>query len=105
MLAALRRNYRRRIRDELDREPEDPWSLLFGPHFSNPMFKPARVSQLGGGITADEIRAIDPGDLISQRSAAVLKKKWCEARFLYTAGYENIQQSGQNHESRFNHYA
>ena len=105
MLASLARDCGRKSRDDLDREPEDPWSLSFGPLYNDPSFKPPRTSQLAGGVTLEEIDDIDPSILIRERPVAVLKKKWGEVRSAYTVAYENYQQSGQNDESCFSNFA
>jgi hypothetical protein len=95
MTIARRLLSRPRDRDELDREPVNPWDDHIAPLFNDSNFAPVACDTVCDGITAADISSIDPSQLPHQRSSSKLSEKWAKLRSEYTKTLDNFQRSGQ----------
>jgi hypothetical protein len=86
---------RPRDREELHREPVNPWDDHIAPLFNDSNFAPVTCDTVCDGITTADISGIDPPQLPHQRSSSQLSEKWAKLRSEYTKTLDNFQRSGQ----------
>jgi hypothetical protein len=95
MTSARRLLSRPRERDELDREPINPWDDHICPLFNDRSFAPACNELLCDGITASDVAGIEPLRVEHERTSSQLADKWAKLRSEYTKCVERYQRSGQ----------
>jgi hypothetical protein len=94
-----------RDRDELDREPLDPWELI-AEVFNSEDFKPDAIDELYNGVKAMDILDLDPSKAsCPDRASCTLSAKWGQFRKGYTRVLSNFTASGQNDPDVFPNYA
>ena len=94
-----------KTRDELDREPVDPWTDAMAPLFNDVFFRPHPISSLAGGVTREDIASIDLSNRVHERPAGVLKRKFGEFTSMYGTSLAKYELSGQGYPDSFVHFS
>jgi hypothetical protein len=85
-----------RDRDELDREPLEPWGLI-AELFNSEDFKPDAIDELYNGVKAADILDLDPSKAsCPDRASCTLSAQWGQIWSGYTRVLSNFTASGQN---------
>jgi hypothetical protein len=105
MTSARRLLSRPRDRDELDREPVNPWDVHMAPLFNDSRFAPVACKALCDGITAADVFGVDPSKLVHQRTSSQLSEKWAKLQSEYTKILDSFQRSGQHECDVFPRFA
>jgi hypothetical protein len=86
-----------RDREELDREPLDPWKLI-AELFNSESFKPDALNELCDVIKATYIPDIDPSIAsYPDRASCTLSENWGQFRSAYTRVRRNFSASGRKY--------
>jgi hypothetical protein len=94
-----------RDRDELDREPLDPWELI-AEVVNSEDFKPDAIDELYNVAKAMETLDLDPSKAsCPDRASCTLSAKWGQFRNGYTRVLSKFTASGQNDPEAFPNYA
>ena len=93
-----------KTRDELDREPVDPWTDAIALLFNDVLFRPHPISSLADGVMRDDIASIDPSNRVHERPAAVLERNFGEFESMFGTSLAKYESSSHGDPDSFVHF-